>query len=83
MVTNLPDEDRPEPWIKKRKLVATTTRETRKSAKAVATMETTKEHAPSNMPGRNVKGGKKSQLKVHNTTKGLIKSQPIGARKSP
>lgn len=79
MVTSLPLEDRPEPWLKKRKTVAATTRETRKSAKAVATMEATKEPAQSNQPGGFVKGRKKSQSKVHDTPKGLKKTQPIGA----
>lgn len=37
MVTALLDEDRPQPWVKKGKSVATSTRETRTSSRAAAT----------------------------------------------
>ena len=79
MVASLPDEDRPQPWLKKRKTVPATTRETRKSSKAVLPVEITKEAAPSNQPGGIVKGRKKSQSKVQDTTKGHKKAQPIGS----
>lgn len=79
MVTSLPDEDRPQPWLKKRKTVPATTRETRKSSKAALPVETTNEAAPLNQPGGIVKGRKKLKLKVHDTTKGPKKSQTIGA----
>ena len=79
MVTTLQDEDRPEPWLKKRKPVPATTRETRTSAKAVAREETEQDPKASNLPGGSGRGRRKGKPKVLDTGKGKKKTIPMPA----
>lgn len=79
MVTTLQDEDRPEPWLKKRKPVAPTTRETRTSAKAnVGKEKDVVESVPSYLPSESGRGrGRKGKSKVVDNDKGPKKRQCV------
>lgn len=78
MVTTLQDEDRPEPWLKKKKPVAPSTRETRTSAKANAGKENDEVPVPSNLPSGSGRGrGRKGKSKVVDPDKGPQKRQSI------
>jgi len=71
MVTTLQDEDRPEPWLKKKKPAAPTRRETTTSAKANVRKEKDVESVPSNLPNESGRGrGRKGKSKVADTDKG-------------
>lgn len=81
MVTTLHDDDRPEPWSRKKKPVAPSTRETRTSAKATAGNEREEDAVASSVPTGGGRGRRKGKTKVVNSGKGLkkTKTMPIAA----
>ena len=78
MVTTVEDRDCPEPWLKKKKEVPATRRETR-SAKAVPGKEAADDLKALNLPAGSGRGRRKNKPKVLDTGKGKLKSKPMPA----
>lgn len=77
MVTNVQKEDRPEPWLKKKKPVVLSTRETRTSAKVNARNDKTEDILVSNVPCGNGRGRRKGKSKIGDNAKGIQNRQSI------
>lgn len=77
MVTTLQDEDRPQPWLKRKKPIAATTRETRTAAKASAGKEKEEDPNTSNVPVGSGRGRRKAKPKVVDTGKGKKTTKPM------
>lgn len=75
MVTTLQDVDRPEPWLKTKKPIPPTTRETRTTAKASARNEGEEEAKAPNLPGGSGRGRKKGKAKRVEKGKGMKKTK--------
>lgn len=82
MVTNVQDEDRPKPWLKKKIPVAPSRRETRTSAKTNAVHLEDEDPLPSKLPSGSGRGrGRKGKSKVVHNDKNpkITQSMPSAA----
>ena len=79
MVTNLREEDRPEPWHKKRTHVPTYDRETRTAGRTVARNDAVQEKKASNLPSGSRQKRRNFKGKGVETAKGMKKTKPVPA----
>lgn len=79
MVTSVGEEDRPEPWLQKKKPVAQTRRETRTAAKACAGNDKRKEPEASNLLSGSGRGRRQGKAKVVERAKGLKRTKTMPA----
>lgn len=79
MVNNLREEDRPEPWKKRKPPVPTSDRETRTSSRANAKTDKVQEPKASNLPTGSSRGRRNSKGKGVQNAKGMKKTKPMPA----
>ena len=77
MVTTSEDEDLPQPWLKRQKAAAPTTRETRNAARASAGKEKEKEANASKLPAGSDQARSRGKPSVVDTKKGKKKTKPM------
>lgn len=79
MVTNLREEDRPEPWHKKKTHVPASDRETRTAGRTVTRNDAVQEKKASNLPSGSAQKRRNSKGKGVETAKGMKKTKPVPA----
>jgi hypothetical protein len=77
MLTSVQVEDQPEPWLKKKKPVAASRRETRTTTKASAGKIVLEEPIPSSLPSGSGRGRGKGKAKLVEKAKGMKKTRGL------
>lgn len=79
MVNTVREEDRPEPWNKKKTPVPATDRETKNAARANAKNDKVQDPKAVDLPAKSGRGRKNSKGKGVETAKGMKKTKPMPA----
>ena len=79
MVTSLREEDRPEPWLRKKTRVPASDKETRTARRTDPRIDVVQEMKPSNLPSGSALKRRISKGKGVETTMGMKKTKPVPA----